>query len=93
MQLPSFIKKNIHFANIDPEKDLKSVVLYVFKNWDLKSLKWVLNNIPKDVLIDSVKNPLKWEWDKKSYNFLAKLIWVEVDDKVKKIAIKNLNSF
>lgn len=91
MQIPDFIKKNIHFAEINSEKDLKSLVLYSFKNWNLKSIKWVLQNIPKKILVDSVKNPLKWEWDKKSYNFLAKILWLKVDEFTKKTAIKNLN--
>lgn len=85
------VLSNIHFAKADLNQDKKAVITYTANRWSLQQIKWILSNFDKDDLIDAVNNPLRWEWDKKSYNFFAKLLWIRVDKNVEKYAIKTLN--
>lgn len=90
MKLPQSIQDLIWWAKANPVKNRKQLITAIFTHGDIDQIRWALKHLPASDLKESVEQPLKGEWDKKSLSFFCRYFDVELSPVQRQQALKSI---
>jgi hypothetical protein len=78
--LPSFVKPYLwsyDLENLDDKEDKKRIITNVLNLGTKEATDWVINKFGREEIENTIENPLRGEWDKKSLNFWSLIFNVQ----------------